>query len=150
MSDDPTSLQNLHDIVVPAPVSWWPLAPGWLVLVGIVLLVLIYCAFRSWKKWHADAYRRAALRELAKADSPTAIAEILRRTALAVAPRETVAGLQGHAWADWLARQSPETMDEPVKGALSRSIYDSSSSSADPGPLRDFAARWIRHHRRPC
>ena len=37
-------------------------------------------AFRAWRTWRANAYRRAALRELAAATSVAVIAEILKRT----------------------------------------------------------------------
>ena len=48
--NDPGSLQNLNDIVLPAPVPWWPLAPGWWVLIGLIPIVgfwwvLIECGF---------------------------------------------------------------------------------------------------------
>lgn len=31
------SLDNLHNIVVPDPVSWWPLAYGWWFMITVVL-----------------------------------------------------------------------------------------------------------------
>ena len=34
--NDPGSLQNLNDIVVPGPVAWWPLAPGWYLLLAVL------------------------------------------------------------------------------------------------------------------
>ena len=36
---DPTSLENLFGLVVPPPVPWWPPAPGWFVVGGMVLVL---------------------------------------------------------------------------------------------------------------
>lgn len=149
MTDDPADLSNLHDIVVPDAVPWWPPAPGvWLLLVLGLVLVLVL-ATRSILRWRADAYRRAALSELENATTAPQIAEILRRTALAIAPRDTVAALDGKSWTDWLAERSPEPLTDEVRTTLAGSIYDPSrSESADQ--LRAFADRWIRRHTRQC
>jgi hypothetical protein len=34
---DLTSLENLYDIVMPPPIPWWPLAPGWYVVGGVLV-----------------------------------------------------------------------------------------------------------------
>jgi Domain of unknown function (DUF4381) len=60
---DPTSLENLFDIVAPPPVQWWPPAPGWNVVGGMVLIVGFWGAWQGWRRWRAAAYRRVALAE---------------------------------------------------------------------------------------
>ena len=149
MTDDPASLEKLHDIVVPEPVSWWPMAPGWWVLLTLVSAVFLILAVRHFRRWRADAYRRAALQELAKSESAEQVAALLRRTALAIAPRESIAALHDEAWIDWLAERSPAPVPDSVRPALTRSLY-AGQSSADLDELRDFANRWIRQHTRPC
>jgi len=148
MNKDDASLQNLHDIVVPDAVSWWPLAPGWWALIVLVLALALVLAIRSLRRWRADAYRRAALRELGLADGPDTIAAILRRTALAIAPRETVAALHGPAWTRWLEESSPHPVPAELTRSLSEGLYGPGPCEVEP--LRRFAADWIRHHSRPC
>jgi len=63
-SPDPASLQNLNDIVLPATVSWWPLAVGWYFLIGIVLIFFVWFGYRSLRRWFENRYRRVALGEL--------------------------------------------------------------------------------------
>ncbi len=150
MSADPADLANLHDIVLPHEVPWWPPAPGWIVLATILLATAIYYSILAFRRWKSDAYRRAALRELSGAASTEAVAEILRRTALVIAPRETVATLGGESWIDWLAARSPDPISQPVRDVLSLSLYDRDRSSMDLNALREFAARWITHHKRSC
>lgn len=42
MSTDAASLANLHDIVLPPSVSWWPLAWGWYLLSALLLVGLAW------------------------------------------------------------------------------------------------------------
>ena len=60
MNEAATSLDRLHDIVLPPEVSWWPPASGWYVVGGILLLLLLFLVHRARKHWLANAYRRAA------------------------------------------------------------------------------------------
>jgi len=142
-----TSLDRLHDIVLPPAVSWWPPAPGWYVVGGILVILILVLAHRAWKHWHANAYRRAALRELDSVNDPARIAEVLRRTALAAAPRPVIAGKTGAAWLDWLTARCPEAMPDTVREQLTVGIYRRPAADCDLAALRDYAARWIRHHR---
>jgi uncharacterized membrane protein len=86
MNTDPASLDNLREIILPPPVPWWPPAPGWWLLFAAIALTALAFAFRLFRRWRVNAYRRAALRELAVAGDVSAIAEILKRTALVAYP----------------------------------------------------------------
>jgi hypothetical protein len=147
-SPDPASLDRLHDLALPPEVSWWPLAPGWYVVLGTALLVLFFFIYRAWKSWQANAYRRAALRELDVADDVASIAEIFRRTALCIAPRREIADQSGAAWLDWLASRFPEKMPESVREQLSNGIYSKVSPEPVSRELRDYASAWIARHQR--
>ena len=146
MNESATSLDRLHDLVPPPAVPTWPLAPGWYVVIALALVVATWMALRAWKRWKSNAYRREAARELASLDSPTAVAELLRRTALAVAPRPVIAEKTGAAWMEWLAAQSREPMPATVRTQLTASVYNPSLESQDIDMLRDYAARWIAIH----
>ena len=63
-STDPASLQNLNDIVLPPGIDWWPLASGWYMLIGLLLIALVSFIYRSLQRWKNNRYRRAALYEL--------------------------------------------------------------------------------------
>jgi hypothetical protein len=148
MKPDPTSLDRLHDLVLPpAVLSWWPPAPGWYALFVLLALAGGWLAWRGWQHWRADAYRRAALHELANLRDVTAVAELLRRTALAVVPRPVVAGMTGTAWTDWLAAHCAEAMPDPVRTRLYPGVYGRPAPDQDLAMLRAYAACWIaRHH----
>jgi hypothetical protein len=146
MNEAATSLDRLHDIVLPAEVSWWPPAPAWYVVGGIMLLVVMVLTYRARKSWLANAYRRAALHELAAIDDAADIAVLLRRTALASTSRAVIAAKTGAAWLDWLDSQCPERMPETVRRQLTIGVYTRRVEAGEVDELRDYAASWIRQH----
>ena len=147
MNEPATSLDRLHDIALPPAVAWWPPAPGWYVVFTLALVAAAWMAFRAWKRWQSNAYRREAVRELASLGSSAAIAELLRRTALAIAPRSVIAEKSGTAWLDWLAAQFPEPMPDTVRAQLTTGVYGRPAASRELSALRDYATRWIARHR---
>lgn len=146
MNEAATSLDHLHEIVLPPEVSWWPLAPGWYVVGGILLLLVLFLVHQAWKRWRANAYRRAALRELASVKDAAGIAELLRRTALVAAPRPLIAAMSGAAWLDWLTAQCPEAMPDAVREQLTAGVYARRAQQDELRELRDYAAHWIARH----
>jgi hypothetical protein len=105
----------LRDLHLPEAVGWWPLAPGWWLLIALLVFGLLLLCRKSWKRWRHDRARRIALKQLARLqqayyaqpDSVTLgarLSELLRRTMLAYSPRKEVAGLTGREWLEWLDR----------------------------------------------
>lgn len=145
-------LDQLDDITEPPPVSMLPATPAWAVL-ALVLLAALALALRAWHRHRRrTAWRRAALAELRalapglEAGEPTALAALqtlLRRVALATAPRAQVAPLAGDGWARFLA----DTGFGAPAGALAP---DLAAAPYRPAPRFDGAAAlaaaraWIR------
>lgn len=109
---DPNAIP-IRDLHLPAAIGWWPLAPGWwvvIVLLGVGLVFLLrkwlYSYSRGAARRHAlrqlDLYSRDYLSHLNGVLIGTQLSELLRRTMLAYAPRADVAGLTGEAWLEWL------------------------------------------------
>jgi hypothetical protein len=143
------SLDRLHDIVLPHALPWWPLAPGGYLLLAALLAACVMLGRRAWRRWRANAYRRAALGELPTLQDGAAIAALLRRTALAIAPREAVAAAIGAEWPRWLAARCAAPMPEPVSRLLAGGVYARADAARDLGALRDYAALWIAGHAAP-
>ncbi len=115
MNDDALPLRDLH---LPETVGWWPLAPGWWILIALFVIGTTYLAWRWYRAWRFNAPRRYALRELARIETAylehrdpvtlgRQLSELLRRGMLAYAPRADMAGLTGEAWLAWLDRGMP-------------------------------------------
>lgn len=146
MPQIPGNLDRLNDIVLPPQLSWWPLAPGWYVLIAISSVTAGWLMFRLVKNWKANAYRRVALRELATLNDASSIAELLRRTALVVSPRADVASLSENEWVDWLANHSSVAVPPEVRRQLSCGVYEREPDPSEVSALCDFAAQWISQH----
>ena len=120
---------TLRDIHLPDPLSWWPPAPGWWVVTGLLVITLGLAG--SYWRWRRSSRTRAlALRALAEmvtaharhrndARLARALSALLRRATLAqlpprtasgtrTAPRHEVAGLTGEAWLQFLERSMPD------------------------------------------
>ncbi|MEN8007014.1 MAG: DUF4381 domain-containing protein [Candidatus Krumholzibacteriota bacterium] len=141
MTESAASLQNLRDIVEPAPPPLWPPAPGvWVVLVIILAaaLTLIVLVRRSRAR---SAYRRAGLALLANARTVRDVDIILKRVALAAFPRPQIAPLYGEDWAGFL----DGSCSRARFASLAASGYGDEASSE----LRSQARVWILHHRVP-
>ena len=165
-STDPASLQNLNAIVLPAPVDWWPLANGWYVVFGIVLIAIGWFGYRSVQRWIANRYRRAALQKLQllakdiqgevnRDSSLRQIPILLKRTALSAYPREQVASLTGKDWFGFLNATVRANVRNPsftettfvtldkisyTRGALGE--IDTQAITA----LLKASRQWLKHH----
>lgn len=69
MSADPTGLDKLHDILVPAPAPWWPPAPGWYWVFGLAAVIGAVLLWRAVARWQRNRYRREALAQLAQIEA---------------------------------------------------------------------------------
>ena len=105
----------LRDLHLPEAVGWWPLAPGWWLLMGLAAVGLALLLRQYLRRRARGAARRHALQQLKELTAEyeqhrdavrfsAALSELLRRTMLAYAPRQEVAGLTGDAWLAWLDR----------------------------------------------
>lgn len=136
-SEDP--LSQLADIHLPDPVSFWPLAPGWWIVIALVLLGLCYLAFISVRKFILNRRLQTAQRELEKAlhtyhdsiknndsdqnqaglDYLYSVNTVLNRVALYTNPKHSrdIAKLTGKPWLDYLDQSygGTEFQDGPGK-----------------------------------
>ena len=160
---DPGSLQNLHDIVVPEAVPWWPPAPGWYVVGAVLGILLLWLGIRRVRRYRADRFRRMALAELSRIESNAQssrdpwgalaeVAELLKRVALATFPREVVAELSGDAWWSFLGEVGDAGTFTPearhlVESALFARVEGRKPSSREVDEVLVAARSWIRSHR---
>lgn len=161
-SSDPSSLQNLNDIVLPVEVSWWPLATGWYFLFGLLLIVIAWTGYQLLRRWLNNRYRRAALQELrslandlqdevSRDSSLKKIPVLLKRTALSAYPRNQVASLSGSDWHHFLNSKlknpsftevAATTLDRISYSAGELSEVDSNAETA----LLNASFYWLKHH----
>lgn len=134
----------LRDLHLPDMIGWWPLAPGWWIVFGLVLIAMLVLLRRFLHTRARGAPRRHALRRLNQllteyeeqrnvVSFAARLSELLRRTMLAYAPREEVAGLTGEAWLEWLDRDlaHPQFVAGPGRKLIELPYRDPDTSLAD-------------------
>jgi hypothetical protein len=158
--DDAASLQNLHDIVTPGPVPWWPPAPGWYVLIAVVVIALLVLLWKGWRHWLRNRYRGEALRELARIRQGAAAEDLreapvlLKRAALSAWPREAVAGLVGEDWYRFLDESAQTDRFRGGAGVLLdrlayRTDADLALTQQEAADVLDASRMWLKRHRVP-
>lgn len=153
------ALSQLHDIHLPARISWWPPAPGWWLLLAIALLAVgvLYAVHRLRNRNH---WRRFALMELTRLReqhasqhfAPRAVVSelsiLLRRVAISRFPRAEVAALNGDAWLVFLDRGLGENAAfQSDAGRLLTSVPYRPEMAIDPSTLSAvfaLAERWLK------
>lgn len=149
-------LANLHPLRQPELIGWWPLAPGWWLLLCLVIItvaVLIYLLRKHYKK---NAYRRRALRQLQSLHAQyqmegnargylARINALLKSVALLAYPRSTVAPQHGEPWRKFLNLSLPP--DTQLPSDFDNAIYQSHEPDIDMAQLHRAAQQWIKKHR---
>lgn len=126
-------LSQLTPAHAPPPPGWWPPAPGWwglALLLGLIAAGLVYVVRRP-----SVRLRRTALRELKRLEGGTnddarlagELELLMRRYAVAVYGRETVAHLSGSAWLDFVVAHGGKDLAGDAGQALLRAAYGSSA-----------------------
>lgn len=158
---DTSVLAELRDIHLPPPVSAWPPAPAYYVLMGI-LIVLVLVLLKRQQHQKYTAQKRKALAELARLEAtylkkpepkPTAaaITLLLKRVALVYHPRLEVASLHGDAWLDFLKKTSRHLNAEinATRQILCEAPFNPKAAH-QLAPLFFMARRWIKQRRKKC
>ena len=131
---------QMHDIVVPDPVSWWPLAPGWWVVLLLVVVVAVWGAVVMYRRWKSQAHRREALMELDRID-PSQYSALLKRVCMVEFERDEVASLSGDTWLKFLDRTSGG--NDFTEGAGRDLLELAYRGVGDSDLVKDVVRRWL-------
>lgn len=157
---NPDPLAQLKDIHLPTPIGWWPLAPGWYVLIALVLLSAIALAYRIYQKHRyalakkqalvlLNSYQKRYEQEQNVPQTSALVSELLRRVALVYFPREQVAGLHGEDWLNFLNGTGKGIDFNRVKDMLLNAPF-STEANMNLTPLFRAAHTWIKQRKVPC
>lgn len=158
--DKTDPLAQLKDIHLPAPISWWPLAPGWYVVIALALILTLLLTYQMYKKHRYALAKKQALSLLAlyqeqyekKPHAPETsahISELLRRVALVYYPRKEVASLHGEAWLHFLNQTGKDIDFSSVRTMLLDAPFQA-DNNINLKPLFIKAQQWIKQRGVPC
>ena len=143
-------IQQLAPLRTPDPIGFWPLAPGWWVVIGLLILALSFLCFQLLKRYQRNSYRREALKwlsELQEANSDVqALSGALKATALNAYEATSVASLSDESWPNFL-RESCSKLSGDALDVLSR-VHAPNPGVVSALDWRD-AALWVKYHEVP-
>lgn len=118
----------LRDIHLPEPVSWWPPAPGWwLLLIAGVIIIAGLLVFRRIS--HSRLLKRTVVAELNTVreryhqnhdpvELVKSLSTLMRRASISFYPRGTAASLTGNDWLKYLDSTSQRKDFEHGSGRI--------------------------------
>ncbi len=140
-------LSQLAPLRDPMAISWWPLAPGWWIVLALGLALLAGLVLWLRKRRLKTAYRRVALAALdelrTRGGQQDELNWLLKAAALRAYPHEQVAALHGAQWRQFLTSSCPKVAANAF--AELDSLYQLGPSPVS-NHLFDAAEHWIRQH----
>ena len=148
--------QQLRDVHLPEPVSWWPLAFGWWLLIAFGCIAIIAMLIFLHRKKQQNQYRKEALLQLDNVysiwqqDKNTvaylqSVNAVLKRSIQHTKGASHFLRLSGVNWVSSLNSLVKKPLSEQTQNALSIDCYQA-HSDADVSDVQANATRWIKSH----
>ena len=131
--------------------------PGWYLLAGLLLLVAAFLFFRWLKLYRKNAYRRDALKTIARIEQNSQNQNevnqlndtlvLLKLVAMEAFGRQQVAQLYGDDWLEFLESKGKNTPFTHYKQHIINSLYDTISVDLkETRTLIELSKQWINTH----
>ena len=148
------SLDNLHDIIVPEAVGFFPLAPGWTIVLLLLLALLFHTLVKAYTRYKRSLYRREALEELGKyrehsKKNASSVLLLAKRVGIAAYGREVIAKLYDDTWWDFMEKHSKAKVSPEARRDIAKLLYDE-SYTMNPELQENiitFVTLWIKTHK---
>jgi len=141
-------LAQLSDIHLPANVHSYPIAPGWWILIAIVLALSIYGTIKLRHYFFKRKVQKIALKKLSSSSEVSATVTLLKWAALQYFPRTQVANLTGDAFKDFLISTLPIKHQQKFVELSEQyfiSVYHRNTISKTSVEFSSAAKLWLSH-----
>ncbi|MFT6261488.1 MAG: hypothetical protein ACJAYK_002636 [Crocinitomicaceae bacterium] len=137
-------LEQLKDIHLPDPVSWWPLAwPWWLLLTIIAGIIIFTVLYRKKNAWRSLAIEQLnALEDINPVEYSLACNRLLKQICYHKVDK-SCASLNSLAWLEYLDCQVRQTIFLPQLKSFAF-VLDDPSATLDTNQLKQACSLWIR------
>ena len=157
MQDNQT--KPIGNIIEPEPVLFTFDAPGWTILLVMLLLALILIGVWKYIQYRKNAYRREAIQTLEKTfniNTPAhqllfQLSTILKQVSIASYGREEVAALYGEQWLSFLEEKNRNSPLFPpgIRSLFVAGLYQGNQVNIDNQKLQEIrkhSVSWIKNH----
>lgn len=139
-------LSGLRDIHLPIEPEFWPLAVGWYVLFGTIILAVLI-SFILWRLYQNKPLPYA-LRELEKIQHTPEnqlknLSQLLKRVAMAKYGRKEIAPLTEDTWQEFLLSVAPKTLTQKQAHLLAFAMYAPDKKINEPTLYKNVRL-WIK------
>ena len=148
------SLNNLNDIIVPDAVGFFPLAPGWIIMILLALALLFHFAIKAYSHYKKTLYKREAFKELESytqesSEEILALLTLAKRVGIAAYGRRQIAKLSGESWWDFMEQNSKVKVGKDLRRELTEILYDTTKQydSSQYTVVKEIVELWIRTHK---
>lgn len=143
------ALATLKDIQLPQVTGFWPLAPGYWILLAIVIILSFCVVVLIFRRHKVSIAKKQALRLLTNIDLDdsqyaTKVNTLIKRTALSYLPRTQVAALDGDKWYQLLDLGMPKKHHGQLAKLLSARFSQHPLSLSDNQQLQQLASIWLK------
>ena len=147
--------QDINTVIEPVRVSYWPLQPGWYLLIAIVLILLLLMVWKRYKRWLKDAYKREAIKSIQTLSNDKdfffQLNQIIKAVAIKSYGREKVASLAGKEWTTFL-QKSEETVvfSSNILKSLESQQYQKRENQTENSVIDMYkleSIKWIKKHK---
>ncbi|MBV34519.1 MAG: hypothetical protein CMP47_03570 [Rickettsiales bacterium] len=149
-------LEQLRDIHQPEPVSWWPLAPGWWIIIALVVLIAALFIIKAILKKRHYRYVRLAVKELKQLKQTNEETRwlakshnLMRRLSLCYVPEDKIGRMNQQEWQSFLQATSKQstnnqTLSEQTLNAFVDLPYKpaSYSETLDKDAILNEVTQW--------
>ena len=148
---------DLGPLYEPTPVAFHFETPGWYVVFGVALVLLLWLILKLILNYRRNAYRRRALKLLGtieerfKTNQEAACVNdtmvLLKQVALTTYSRAEVAELNGEVWLEFLDSKSKNTSFTSMAEIVLSALYQNKLENPETANHVFANARnWITHH----
>lgn len=154
-------LYQLHDIQLPDPVGWWPLAFSWWILIFSVTSIFIGMLWYYLDLKKRNAYRVVATQKMQDIvnspvmlpiDKIAALNALLKQVAITAYGRKQTAGLKSQEWVTFLADncnyiKQPESLLHDIEiGYKDQNKVLPHEKQQSLDTMADYTQKWIKGH----
>ena len=151
---DPIDIGTLYE---PESVRFSFEAPGWYLLLALIVVVTIFSFIKWFKNYQRNSYRREALKNLdiiekrfGKQNDNQCLNDVmvlLKLVAIKAFGRRSVANLYGNEWLQFLESKGKQTAFTNYENTILNAVYGTNKAGIDETKeIMNLSRKWIKSH----